>query len=546
MAKQIEHGKDARAALVAGVNKLADTVKVTLGPKGRNVVLDHDFMPPTITKDGVTVAKEVELEDRMENMGALLVREAASKTNDDVGDGTTTATILAQAIVNLGAEVVGKRFGRCNAVALNRGLHKACEAVVYEIKNNISKKLEKSEWADVASISANDTEIGKKIAEAMESVGPDSPITVEEGQSFGVDLKIVEGMQFDKGFVSPYMITNTERMDAVFEDAYILITDKKISNQEQIVPVLERMVTAGIKQLIIIAEDIEGQALSNLVINKLQGGFKTLAIKAPWYGEMRQDFLEDVAALTGGTVISEKKGLKLETVEVKDLGLAKRVIATKESTTIVDGGGSEETLGARVSQIKGLIKKTKIGIDLDRLKERVAKLTGGVAVIKVGAATGTEMKEIKHRIEDAIGATKAAIEEGVVPGGGTALIRASKALDLLELPAQEEPAIAILKEALLVPAFVLAENAGFKGSTVLAGIAETEGNVGFDAEYGEYVDLVEAGIIDPAKVTRTALQNAVSIAGMILTTEAALADIPGETPAMPPMPPMGGGMQGMM
>jgi chaperonin GroEL len=544
MAKQIKFDVEAREALVRGVDQLANTVKVTLGPKGRNVVLDNGYGAPTITKDGVTVAKSIELEDKVENLGAELVKEAASKTNDDVGDGTTTATVLAQAIVKEGLKNV---TAGVNSVALNRGLHKAAEAVIAELKINISKDVEQDEWANVATISANDKEIGEKIAEAMKRVGPESPITVEEGQSFGIELDVVEGMQFDKGYVSPYMVTNPDRMEAEYEDALILITDKKISSVEEIVPLLEKVAQSGKKDLVILAEDVEGQALSTLVVNKLRGTFNVLAIKAPGFGDRRKEMLEDIAVLTGGTVISEEVGLKLDGVEINQLGRAKKVIATKENTTIVDGAGEKTAVDERVLQIKKLIEQSDSDFDKEKLQERMAKLAGGVAVIKVGAATETEMKEVKHRIEDAIGATKAAIEEGVVPGGGVALLRGIKALDNLNMDDEEMVAVGILRRALEAPIRLLASNAGYEGAVVVDEVKKNSGNYGFNAQTGNYEDMVAVGIIDPTKVTRSALQNAVSVAGMFLTTEAVVTDLPSkDEPAMPAGMPGMGGMGGMM
>ncbi|MBU2542249.1 chaperonin GroEL [Patescibacteria group bacterium] len=540
MSKQIKFDTEAREALVRGVDQLANVVKVTLGPKGRNVVLDKGYGAPTITKDGVTVAKEIELEDKFENLGAELVKEAASKTNDDVGDGTTTATVLAQAIVKEGLKNV---TAGVNAVALNRGLHKACKAIVEELKNKISKAVEQDEWANVATISANDKEIGEKIAEAMSKVGPDSPITVEEGQSFGIELEVVEGMQFDKGYVSPYMVTNPDRMEAEYEDAMILITDKKISSVEEIVPLLEKVAQSGKKDLVIIAEDVEGQALATLVVNKLRGTFNVLAIKAPGFGDRRKEMLQDIAVLTDGKLITEEVGLKLDNVELKDLGRAQKIIASKENTVIVGGAGEKQAVEDRVAQIKKLIEQSDSDFDKEKLQERMAKLSGGVAIIKVGAATETEMKETKHRIEDAIGATKAAIEEGVVPGGGVALLRAVKVLDDLNLDDEEMVAIGILRRALEEPVRIIAQNAGYEGAVVINEIKKHTGNFGFNAQTGNYEDMVVAGIIDPTKVTRSALQNAVSVAGMFLTTEAVVTDLPKKDESQ--MPQMGGGMGGM-
>ena len=540
MAKQIIFHEEAREALVRGIDKLANAVKVTLGPKGRNVVLDKGYGTPTITKDGVTVAKEIDVEDKSENIGVSLLKEVATKTNDDVGDGTTTATVLAQAIVREGMKNVA---AGANPVALNRGLHRATEAVVSYLKSKIAKPVETDEYANVASISANDREIGKKIAEAMNAVGKDGVITVEESQSFGMEIETVKGMRFDKGYISAYMVTNAERMEAEYEDPMILITDKKISSVEDILPVLEKVAQSGKKELVIIAEDVEGQALATFVVNKLRGTFHVLAVKAPGFGDRRKEMLQDIAILTGGKVISEDVGLKLENTELSDLGRARKVAATKEDTTIVEGKGDERSVKDRVAQIRKLMEQTDSDFDREKLEERLAKLAGGVAVIKVGAATETEMKETKHRVEDAVGATKAAIEEGVVPGGGVALVRASKALDDVNLSEEEMLAVGILRRALEEPLRLIAKNAGFEGAVVLNEVKKHEGNYGFNAATGQYEDLVATGIIDPAKVTRSALENAVSIAGMILTTEAVVSELPKkEMSAMPPM----GGMDGMM
>ena len=542
MAKQILFDEDARQALLRGVNVLADTVKVTLGPKGRNVVLDRGFGAPTITKDGVTVAREIELENKFENMGVELVKEVASKTNDVVGDGTTTATVLAQAIIREGMKNVA---AGANPVALNRGLHRATEAIIQELQKNISKAVEQDEIANVAAISANDREIGERIAQAMKEVGKDGVITVEESQSFGMEIETVQGMRFDKGYVSPYMVTNAERMEAEYEEPYILITDKKISSVEDILPVLERVAQSGRKELVIIAEDVEGQALATFVVNKLRGTFHVLAIKAPGFGDRRKEMLQDIAILTGGKVITEDIGLKLENVQLEDLGRARKVVATKEASTIVEGRGDRAMIDARVGQIRTLIDQTDSEFDREKLQERLAKLSGGVAVIKVGAATETEMKEIKHRIEDAVGATKAAVEEGVVPGGGVALLRASQVLENLNLPDEEMVAIGILRRALEEPIRTIAKNAGFEGAVVADEVKKHKGNFGFNAANGQYEDMVAAGVIDPTKVTRSALENAVSVAGMLLTTEALVTDLPKkeEPHGMP-----GGGMgdMGMM
>ncbi len=541
MAKQIIFDNEARAALVRGVDMLANTVKVTLGPKGRNVVLDRGYGAPIITKDGVTVAKEIELENKIENIGVELVKEVASKTNDIVGDGTTTATVLAQAIVKEGMKNV---TAGANPVALNRGLHKASEAIIKMLREEIAKPVEGNEIAQVAAISANDQEIGEKIAAAMTEVGKDGVITVEESPSFGMEIETVKGMRFDKGYISAYMVTNPERMEVEYQDPMILITDKKISSVEDILPILEKVAQTGRKELVIIAEDVDGQALTTLVLNKLRGSFNALAVKAPGFGDRRKEMLQDIAILTGARVITEDLGLKLDSITLEDLGKARKVIATKEHTTIVEGKGEESAVKDRVAQIRKLMEQTDSDFDREKLQERLAKLAGGVAVIRVGAATETEMKEIKHRIEDAVGATKAAVEEGVVPGGGVALVRAVKALDTLELTDPEERvAVAILRRALEEPLRVIAKNAGFEPAVVADEVKKGSGNYGFNAATGEYVDMIKAGIVDPAKVTRTALENAVSIAGMFLTTEAVVTDLPKKDE---PMPPMGGGMGGGM
>ncbi len=544
MAKQIKFDDDARQALVRGVDILANTVKITLGPKGRNVVLDRGYGSPIITKDGVTVAKEIELEDKFENIGVEIIKEVASKTNDIVGDGTTTATVLAQAIVKEGLKNV---TAGANPVALNRGLHKAAEAVVLELKNTISKKVEAHDIANVASISANDREIGEKIAEAMKEVGNDGVITVEESPTFGMDIETVKGMRFDKGYISAYMVTNTDRMEAEYEDPFILITDKKISSVDDMLPVLEKVAQTGRKEMVIIADDVDGQALTTLVLNKLRGSFNVLAVKAPGFGDRRKEMLQDIAVLTGGKLITEEVGLKLDSVTLEDLGRARKVVSTKETTTIVEGKGDPSTITDRVTQIKKFIEQSDSDFDREKLQERLAKLAGGVAVIRVGAATETEMKEIKHRIEDAVGATKAAIEEGVVPGGGVALLRAMKALDTIKLEPEEMVAVAILRRALEEPIRIIAKNAGYEGAVVVDEVKKHEGNYGFNALTGVYEDMVAAGVIDPTKVTRSALQNAVSAAGMLLTTEAVVTDLPKkDEPQMPGgMGGMGGGM-GMM
>lgn len=523
MAKQILFNEKARQALKRGVDKLADAVKVTLGPRGKNVVLDKGFGTPQIVNDGVTIAKEIELEDKFENIGAELVKEVASKTNDVAGDGTTTATVLAQAIVAEGLKNVA---AGANPMLIKAGIEKGVKAIVEELqimKQDISTKEERQQ---VASISANDPEIGRVIAEAMEEVGPEGVITVEESQTFGMQKEIVEGMQFDRGLLSSYMITNAERMEAVYEDPYILITDKKISALADILPLLEKLAQSGRKELVIIADEVDGEALATLVVNKLRGTFNALAIKAPGFGDRRKEMLEDVAALTGGKVISEDVGLKIENTEIADLGQARRVVATKENTTIVEGKGDEEKIKARVGQIKKEIETTESEFDKEKLQERLAKLSGGVAVLKVGAATETEIKEKKLRIEDALAATKAAVAEGIVVGGGVALLRASKVLDGVKTEGEEEIGVDILRRALLEPVRQIANNAGKNGDVVVEEVKRQPGNYGYNAVADKYEDLVEAGIIDPTKVTRTALQNAASIAAMLLTTEAVVTDLP--------------------
>lgn len=545
MAKQIIYGDEARQALARGVNALANVVKVTLGPKGRNVVIEKGYGAPMITKDGVTVAKEVELDDKYENAGVELVKEVASKTNDDVGDGTTTATVLAQAIVREGMRNV---TAGANPVALKRGIDKCVDAIVKEIKNKIAKPVEQDEIANVAAISANDKEIGKQIADAMKAVGKDGVITVEESQSFGMEIETVQGMRFDKGYVSPYMVTNSERMESEYMDAYILITDKKVTSIHDVLPLLEKVAQSGKKELVIIADDVEGEALTTFVLNKLRGTFNVLAVKAPGFGDRRKEMLQDIAILTGGKVITEDIGLKLDAVQLDDLGRAHKVTATKEHTTIVNGKGNEVAVQERVAQLKKMMESTDSDFDREKLQERLAKLAGGVAVIRVGAATETEMKEVKHRIEDAVGATKAAVEEGVVPGGGVALIRAIRALDNLKLEPEEAVAINILRRALEEPLRQIVHNAGVDGAVIAEEVKKHDGAYGYNALMGVYEDMVKAGIIDPAKVTRSALQNAASIAGMFLTTEAIITDLPKKDESAIPSAGMGGmgGMGGGM
>ncbi len=546
MAKQIVFGLKAREALKRGVDTLADAVKITLGPKGRNVVLDKGYGSPTITNDGVTIAKEIELEDKVENMGAEIVKEVATKTNDVAGDGTTTATLLAQAIVGEGLKNIA---AGASPVGIRRGIERATEVVVKRLKDlsipiSASKK---SEIAQVATISAKDRAIGDKIAEVIQQVGKDGVVTVEQSQTFGIEHEIVEGMQFDRGYVSPYMITNAERMEAIYENPYILITDKKVSAINDILPLLEKLAKTGKKELVIVADDVEGEALATLVVNKLRGIFHTLAVKAPGYGDRKKEMLEDIAAVTGGRVIAEEVGLKLENVELDMLGEAKRVIATKDNSTIVGGKGKKQDIEKRISQIRMQHDNATSEFDKEKLRERAAKLSGGVAVIRVGAATEVEQKEKQHRIEDAVSATKAAIDEGIVPGGGVALIRCLDALGkLMEekggLTKDEMVGVDIMRRAILKPLMQIADNAGVAGEVVVNEVEKKRGNVGYNAATGEYEDLVEAGIIDPAKVTRSAVQNAASAAAMLLTTEVVVAELPKkETPAMP-----GGGMGGGM
>jgi chaperonin GroEL len=528
MAKILSFSEDARKRLETGVNKLADAVKVTLGPKGRNVVIDKKWGAPTITKDGVTVAREIELEDAYENMGAQLAKEVATKTNDVAGDGTTTATVLAQAIVKEGLRNVA---AGANPMQLKRGMDKAVERVVEEIANQAREIETQDEIAQVAAISANnEPEIGRILADAMDKVGKDGVITVEESQTFGMELDFVEGMQFDKGYISPYMVTDPERMEVVFEDPYILVANQKISAVQDLLPVLEKVMQGG-RPLVVIAEDLEGEALATLVVNKIRGTFQSAAVKAPGFGERRKAMLQDIAILTGGQVISEEVGLKLENTTLDLLGRARKVVITKDETTIVEGAGSEDDIKGRINQIKAEIDKTDSDWDREKLQERLAKLSGGVAVVKVGAATETELKEVKHRIEDALSATRAAVEEGIVAGGGTALLQAEAALDKLELDGDEATGARIIRHALQAPMYWIASNAGLEGSVVVEKVRSMTPGEGLNALTGEYEDLVKAGVIDPAKVTRSALQNAASIAGLLLTTEALVADKPEPEPA---------------
>ena len=540
MAKEIKYGAEARAALGAGVNKLADTVRVTLGPKGRNVVLDKSYGAPLITNDGVTIAKEIELEDAFENMGAQLVKEVATKTNDVAGDGTTTATVLAQAMINEGMKNLA---AGANPIILRKGMKKATDKAVEAIASMSSKITGYKQIAKVAAISAGDEGVGQLVADAMEKVTNDGVITIEESKTMKTELDLVEGMQFDRGYVSAYMATDMDKMEAVLDNPYILITDKKISNTQEILPLLEQIVKTGAK-LLIIAEDIEGEALTTLIVNKLRGTFSVVGVKAPGYGDRRKEMLKDIAILTGGQVISEELGLELKDTTIDMLGRAKSVKVQKENTIIVDGCGNKDDITARVNQIKKQIEETTSDFDREKLQERLAKLAGGVAVIRVGAATETEMKEAKLRLEDALAATKAAVEEGIIQGGGSAYIHASKEVAKLAdtLEGDEKTGAKIILKALEAPLFHIAANAGLEGSVIINKVRESEVGVGFDALNEEYVNMVDAGILDPAKVTRSALQNATSVASTFLTTESAVASIKEDTPAMP----AGAGMGGMM
>ncbi len=540
MAKEIKYGVEARKALEAGVNQLADTVRVTLGPKGRNVVLDKSFGAPLITNDGVTIAKDIELEDPFENMGAQIVKEVATKTNDVAGDGTTTATVLAQAMINAGMKNLA---AGANPIILRKGMKKATNAAVEAIGNMSEQVGGKEQIAKVASISAADEEVGQLVADAMEKVSQDGVITIEESKTMKTELDLVEGMQFDRGYISAYMATDMEKMVAELDDPYILITDKKISNIQEILPLLEQIVQSGAK-LLIIAEDIEGEALTTLIVNKLRGTFSVVGVKAPGYGDRRKAMLEDIAILTGGTVVSEEVGIELKDATMDMLGRAKSVKVEKENTVIVDGAGDKAAIKARVGQIKSQIEETTSDFDREKLQERLAKLSGGVAVIRVGAATETEMKESKLRLEDALAATKAAVEEGIIFGGGSAYIHASKkaAEKVADLEGDEKTGANIILKALEAPLFQIAVNAGLEGAVIVNKVKEAEIGKGFDALHGEYVDMVEKGIIDPAKVTRSALQNATSVASTLLTTESVVANIKEEAPAMPAGAPAGMGM----
>ncbi len=540
MAKEIKYGVDARKALEAGVNKLADTVRVTIGPKGRNVVLDKQYGAPLITNDGVTIAKEIELEDPFENMGAQLVREVATKTNDVAGDGTTTATVLAQAMIHEGMKNLA---AGANPIVLRKGMKKATDAAVEAIKEMSSPVTGKHQIARVAAVSSGDEEVGNMVADAMEKVTNDGVITIEESKTMKTELDLVEGMQFDRGYISAYMATDMEKMEAVLDNPYILITDKKISTTQEILPLLEQIVQCG-RKLLIIAEDIEGEALTTLVMNKLRGTFTVVGVKAPGYGDRRKEMLRDIAILTGANVISEELGRELKDAKLEDLGTAKSVKIQKENTIIAEGAGSKEDIQQRIAQIRAQIEETKSDFDREKLQERLAKLAGGVAVIRVGAATETEMKEAKLRMEDALAATKAAVEEGIIGGGGSAYIHATKKvaklLDTVE--GDEKTGVKVILKALEAPLFHISANAGLEGAVIINKVRESEPGIGFDALHEEYVNMVEAGILDPAKVTRSALQNATSVAATFLTTESCVANIKEETPAMP----AGGGMGGMM
>ena len=538
MAKEIKYGAEARAALESGVNQLADTVRVTLGPKGRNVVLDKSFGAPLITNDGVTIAKEIELADGFENQGAQLIKEVASKTNDVAGDGTTTATVLAQAMVNEGMKNLA---AGANPIILRKGMKKATEVAVDAIQKMSGKIERKDQIARVAAISAGDDEVGEMVADAMDKVSNDGVITIEESKTMKTELDLVEGMQFDRGYISAYMATDMDKMEAVLDDPYILITDKKISNIQDLLPILEQIVKSGAK-LLIIAEDIEGEALTTLIVNKLRGTFSVAAVKAPGYGDRRKEMLQDIAILTNGTVISDELGLELKDVTMDQLGRAKSVKVQKESTVIVDGEGNKEDIDARIAQIKHQITETTSEFDKEKLQDRLAQLAGGVAVIRVGAATETEMKEAKLRMEDALNATRAAVEEGIIAGGGSAYIHASKEVEKLiaELDGDEKTGARVVLKALESPLYHIAANAGLEGSVIINKVKESDMGVGFDALNEKYVDMVKEGILDPTKVTRSALQNATSVAGTLLTTEAVVSNIKEETPAMP-----AGGAPGM-
>ena len=538
-AKKLTYSEDARKSLRTGIDILADAVKITLGPKGRNVVLDKSFGPPQVCSDGVTIAKEIELPDSFENMGAQLLKEAATKTNDAAGDGTTTSVVLAQAIITDGFKNV---TAGTNPMAIKRGIERAVTAVVAEVQGMAQSVETRERIGQVASLSAHEEAIGETIAEAMEKVGKDGVITVEESKGLSDEIEYVEGMQVDRGYISPYFITNPDRMESVLEDPTIIITDKKISAVADMLPALEKLLQVGRKNVVIVSEDVDGEALATIVVNKLRGTLNALAVKAPGFGDRRKAMLEDIAILTGGTVISEETGRKLDSATLEDFGQARRVSATKDETTIVEGRGSEDAIQARITQIKAQIEDTTSEFDREKLQERMAKLSGGVAVIKVGAATEIELKERKARVEDALSATRSAVEEGIVPGGGVALVRAQRCLENLgDMPADEKVGVDIIRRSLEQPLKLIVENAGFEGAVVLNQVKQQADDYGYDAEVGEYGPMLERGIVDPAKVTRSALQNAASVAAMVLTTESMISEIPQDRPAMPAMPP-GGGM----
>ena len=538
-AKKLTYSEEARKSLRTGIDILADSVKITLGPKGRNVVLDKSFGPPQVCSDGVTIAKEIELPDSFENMGAQLLKEAATKTNDAAGDGTTTSVVLAQAIITDGFKNV---TAGANPMAIKRGIERAVSSIVEELHGMAQSVETRERIGQVASLSAHEEAIGETIAEAMEKVGKDGVITVEESKGLADEIEYVEGMQVDRGYISPYFITNPDRMESVLEDPTIIITDKKISAVADLLPALEKLLQVGRKNVVVVAEDVDGEALATIVVNKLRGTLNALAVKAPGFGDRRKAMLEDIAILTGGTVISEETGRKLDSATIEDFGQARRITATKDETTVVEGRGSEDAIQARITQIKAQIEDTTSEFDREKLQERMAKLSGGVAVIKVGAATEIELKERKARVEDALSATRSAVEEGIVPGGGVALVRAQRALDNIgELPLDERVGVDIIRRSLEQPLKLIVENAGFEGAVVLNQVKQQADDYGYDAEVGEYGPMLERGIVDPAKVTRSALQNAASVAAMVLTTESMISEIPQPASAMPAMPP-GGGM----
>ena len=533
--KQLTYSEDARKSLKTGIDILADAVKITLGPRGRNVILDKKFGPPQVCSDGVTIAKEIELPEPFENMGAQLLKESASKTNDAAGDGTTTSVVLAQSIIHDGFKNVA---AGANPMALKRGVDKAVEAIVKELKSMSTSVESRDQIAQVASLSAHEEKIGNTIADAMEKVGKDGVITVEESKSLTDETEFVEGMQIDRGYISPYFITNPDRMETVIEEPYILITDKKISAVSDMVPMLEKLLQVGKKNVVIIAEDVDGEALATLVVNKLRGTLTVLAVKAPGFGDRRKAMMEDIAILTGAKVVSEETGRKLDSATLEDMGQARRITATKDECIIVEGKGSEDAIKGRITQIKAQIEDTTSEFDKEKLQERMAKLSGGVAVIKVGAATEVELKERKGRVEDALSATRAAVEEGIVPGGGVALVRAQRALDKLDIRGDEAVGADTVKRAMEVPLRLIVQNAGQEGAVVLNEVRQHKDDYGYDAEIGEYAHMLQQGIVDPVKVTRSALQNAASVAGMVLTTESMITEIPEKEKAAPPMPPM--------